>query len=500
MLFYLFFVGLIAAVVSYPLTNFIGMLARRWDVVDRPDGHHKSHTTPVALGGGLAVFLAATVTFAVEFLSSDRLQVALIEEKPFLGGLLLAGAWIVCLGLYDDRFGMKGRYKLVGQLFAAAIVISSGLQIHAFSLFGYPLQLGWFSVPFTLFWLLGAINSLNLLDGIDGLATTLGIILCATITLMALMIGQFAVAIVGAVFVGALVGFLRFNFPPATIYLGDAGSMLIGLVVGSLAIGGSLKTTATIGLAAPIAIWALPMFDSFTAILRRKLTGRSIYAVDRGHLHHRLMNRFGKNTIVLGVVAICCVVTCAGALLSVMIKNDLVAVGSVLLVFGILVATQAFGHVEVRMLLSRLKSLILSRGGTHQASFHLQGSREWDLIWSSMVEYAEKVQLIELKLDINLASAQEGYHASWRRPSKTERRERWHLVLPLMASEHVVGKLQVVGIPQPMLTTCEAMNQLIEFLEPIEAEVISLATQSKKKPVEDPLTELGSHISEQLPI
>jgi UDP-GlcNAc:undecaprenyl-phosphate GlcNAc-1-phosphate transferase len=100
-----------------------------------------------------------------------------------------------------------------------------------------------------LFWLVGAINSLNLLDGIDGLATTIGIILCAAITVMAVWFAQPAVAIVAAVFAGALVGFLRFNFPPASIYLGDAGSMLIGLVVGSLAIGASLKGPATVAMA-----------------------------------------------------------------------------------------------------------------------------------------------------------------------------------------------------------------------------------------------------------
>lgn len=490
MFLYLLFVGCIAAVVSYPLTNFVRMLAQKWGIVDRPDGHHKSHKKPVALGGGVAVFLAATVTFAVEFLSSARLQESLQDATPFMSGLLVAGAWIVCLGLYDDRFGMKGRYKLVGQFIATLIVISSGLEIRAFSFFGQPVELGWFSIPFTIFWLLGAINSLNLLDGIDGLATTIGIILCATITLMAMWVGQGAVAIVGAVFVGSLIGFLRFNYPPATIYLGDAGSMLIGLIVGSLAIGGSIKVTATVGLAAPLAIWALPMLDSMTAIVRRKLTGRSIYAVDRGHLHHRLMAKFGKNTVVLAVVAICCLVTCGGALLSVFVQNDLVAIGSVVVVFGILIVSQAFGHVEARMLLSRIKSIFLSRGGIHQASFQLQGTRQWDLIWQAIVEFAEKNELVEVKLDINLAAAQEGYHASWRRPCSSEKRERWQTVIPLFAGEHVVGRLVVFGKNQAGLTSCEALDQLINFLEPIEAEVVALASQQKKKDSELPDTEI----------
>ncbi len=495
MILYLLFVAGIAAVVSYPLTNFVGALAHRWGVVDRPDGHHKSHKEAVALGGGVAVFLAATVTFAVEFLSSSKLQEALVGEKQFLGGLLLACLWIVSLGLYDDRFGMKGRYKLVGQFVATLIVIASGLQIHAFSAFGYSITLGMFSIPFTVFWLLGAINSLNLLDGIDGLATTIGIILCATITLMALMTGQVAVSIVGAVFVGSLLGFLRFNFPPATIYLGDAGSMLIGLVVGSLAIGGSLKVTATVGLAAPIAIWALPMFDSMTAILRRKLTGRSIYAVDRGHLHHRLMTKFGKNNImVLAVVAVCCVVTCAGALLSVLMKNDFVAITSVLVVFGILVVSQAFGHVEVRMLLSRLKSIFLSRGKTHQVAFQLQGTREWDLIWQGLVEFAENNQLVEMKLDINMAAVQEGYHASWRRPSKSEKRERWQTTIPLFSGEHVVGRLVASGRRQAGISTCEAMDQLINFIEPFEAQLIEFVGRPPEQHSEVAPAELGTTI------
>lgn len=498
MLLYLIFVGCIAAVVSYPLTNFVGTLAQRWGVVDRPDGHHKSHKQAVALGGGVAVFLAAAVTFAVEFLSSSKLQESLDGEKSFLGGLLIACAWIVSLGIYDDRFGMKGRYKLIGQFFATLIVIASGLQIHAFSLFGYHISLGAFSVPFTVFWLLGAINSLNLLDGIDGLATTIGIILCATITLMALMIGQVAVAIVGAVFVGSLVGFLRYNFPPATIYLGDAGSMLIGLVVGALAIGGSLKVTATVGLAAPIAIWALPMFDSLTAILRRKLTGRSIYAVDRGHLHHRLMSKLGNNTAVLAVVGICCVVTCAGALLSVLMKNDLVAVFSVLVVFGILVVSQAFGHVEVRMLLSRIKWMLLSRGETHEAAFQLQGTREWDMIWQSIVEFAQVNELIDVKLDINLAAAQEGYHASWRTPSTSEKRERWHTVLPLYGGEHVVGRFTASGHHLPGKSCCEAIEQLMSFIEPIESQLVGTSKSQNEPTSEANLEKLELNVSPEI--
>jgi len=394
---YMLMLSVIAAVVCSPLTSMMISVARRIGFVDRPDGHHKGHDRAVALGGGLAVFLAAATTFGVEYLSSEKLQQILFEQSPYLGGLLLAGIWIVGVGLVDDRFGMPGKVKLLGQIVAALIVVAAGLQIDGFFVFGFEVRLGVLAIPFTVFWLLGAMNSLNLLDGIDGLATTVGIILCATIAMMALMIGQTAVAIVAAVFVGSLIGFLRFNFPPAKIFLGDAGSMLIGLIVGALAIGGSLKGTATVALAAPMAIWALPMFDSFVAIVRRKLAGRSIYATDRGHLHHRLMTLFTTNTRVLAVVAVCCAVTCAGALLSVFMHNDLLALGSVAAVLCMLVATQAFGHIELKMLLSRLKWLFLAivrRNGNHEISYQIQGTRQWDMLWQSLVEFGEKMELV----------------------------------------------------------------------------------------------------------
>ena len=148
-------------------------------------------------------------------------------------------------------------------------------------------------------------NSVNLLDGIDGLATMLGIILIATFAALAAAAGRMEVAWIAMVFAGSLCGFIRFNLPPASIFLGDSGSMLIGLVVGTLAIQGTLKGPGTVLLAAPLAVWTIPILDSAAAILRRKLTGRSIYATDRGHLHHRLLERLGSNSRVLVAVAVC---------------------------------------------------------------------------------------------------------------------------------------------------------------------------------------------------
>ena len=260
--------------------------------------------------------------------------------------------------------------------------------------------------------------------------------------------------------------------------------MLIGLVVGSLAIGASLKGPATVAMAAPLAIWSLPMFDSFVAILRRKLTGRSIYATDRGHLHHRLMARFGKNTRVLGVVALCCAVTCGGALLSMFMQNDFLAIGSVLLVICILVATQIFGHVEFMMLANRMKSVGMSfirpsmGSGSWQTSTRLQGTREWDMLWQSLIEYAEKSRLIEIRIDLNLAAIQEAYHASWKRRSKCERRELWRAEVPLFVDQHVIGRINLTGEREAGSVVCDVISRVMETLAMLEGEITALASNT----------------------
>ena len=204
-----------------------------------------------------------------------------------------------------------------------------------------------------------------------------------------------------------------------------------------------------------------------------------ILASVRGHLHHRLMARFGKNTRVLAVVAVCCAVTCAGALLSTFMKNDLVAIISVIAVLLMLVATQAFGHVEFLMIIARLKSLVLTRFGKNvprEYSFRLQGSRDWNLMWQSLIELAQKLDLVEVNIDLNLAAIQEGFHATWRQPSPSEKPERWSADVPLFAGEHLIGRLWVSGVRSPGKSTCEAIQQFMELFETLETEIVSLAS------------------------
>ena len=209
------------------------------------------------------------------------------------------------------------------------------------------MELGLLAVPFTALWLLGIINSLNLLDGMDGLLSCVGFIISLAMAAMAILGGQWAVACVAAALAGALLGFLRYNFPPASVFLGDSGSMLIGLIIGTLALRGSLKAPATVALVAPVALLGIPAFDTLAAIVRRKLTGRSIYAGDRGHLHHCLLARgFSTRRALLWISASCCC-TAAGALGSVSFGNEWVAVITALAVIGVYLVSRVFGSAEL---------------------------------------------------------------------------------------------------------------------------------------------------------
>ncbi|HWB10181.1 MAG TPA: MraY family glycosyltransferase [Pirellulales bacterium] len=473
----------IAFVTSIVGTFAAQRLAPRIGLTDRPDGHRKTQREPVALGGGAAVLLGLLASLVAVWALPNPLHDRLLENAHDIAALLAAGGAIVLLGLADDRFNLRGRQKLLGQVLVTVALASAGFTISKLRIFDVNIELGLLSIPFTVFWLLGAINALNFIDGIDGLASTVGIILSMAIGILSMLTGHFTEGIVAWAFAASLLGFLCFNFPPARIYLGDAGSMLIGLFVGALAIRASLKGPATVALAAPLAIWTIPIFDVTAAIVRRRLTGRSVYTTDRGHLHHRLLDATGNNALVVAMIGVACAVTCAGATLSVHYNNDLLAFGSIIPVVGILVATRVFGHVEVLLLTTHMRALgrsmlrPLPRGeaGAVEASFRLQGSRPWDEIWEALTEFADKLDLAAIRLDVNLPALAEDFHASWRRPSQHHREELWRTEIPLWMGSQMIGRLIVSGERRGG-SSCAHIERLMDLLEPLESRLIHMAS------------------------
>lgn len=472
-----------ACLIGGTLTPLIRRISQNYGFVDKPDGRRKLHQNAVSLGGGAAVFMAMLLSVACAIAVFPSMRGAFDEShRPFFIGLLLASAFIVVIGLIDDRYHLRGRQKLLGQMISTGILIASGLVVKNIHVFGWEIELGLLSIPFTMFWLLGAINALNLIDGLDGLAGSIGVILSLATAGMALMTMHDGNALVAMALCGALLGFLIYNLPPATIYLGDAGSMLVGLVLGALAMKSSFKGPATVAMMAPTVIWAIPILDVGMAILRRKLTGRSIYETDRGHLHHCLLRRGVSGRMTVIWIGLFCTITAVGALVSVARQNEWMAVISATAVFATLIITRSFGYAECQMLGGKIKSLFASlipaslrghRAAPSPVHARLTGTRDWEELWETLTDYANRFDLTSVQMNVNLPALNEEYHVNWNRRKRGSDRQEWSTDIPLIAGEITVGRLKISGRSSEG-SICTWMGEIIDGLRPFEMQMLHL--------------------------
>ncbi|MGE0760352.1 MAG: glycosyltransferase family 4 protein [Pirellulaceae bacterium] len=480
---YLAAVG-VALLASLLLTPVMRRMAFWLDIVDHPDEHRKLHARATPLGGGVAVLAAFALSVTtVAFWSMSQREV-FASDARFVFGLAAASLIICAVGLLDDRFHLRGRQKLVGQIVAGVVLIASGLCIERITVLDVTINLGIASIPFTLFWLLGAINALNLIDGVDGLATGVGVVLSLSIAAIADALGHRTEAFLALAMAGALIGFLAYNRSPASIFLGDAGSMLIGLVVGTLAIRGSFKGPATAVLSAPIASWAIPILDVTMAILRRRLTGRSIYIADRGHLHHTLLKRGYTSGVTASLIGLLCILTGLGAVASVVWNSEWYAFGAIAVVVATLIVTRVYGHHESRLLGQRVKHLAWSllpsvRGPEarmRELRARLEGNQQWEELWETLTEFAERFDVNSIQLNIMLPAHGEEFHASWERKGRPDDHELWHCDIPLIAHDVTVGRLKITGVCNAG-SVCTWMSDLIAGLKPFESHLLELISE-----------------------
>ncbi|MEZ6096784.1 MAG: MraY family glycosyltransferase [Pirellulaceae bacterium] len=371
------------------------MIARKVGLVDKPDTTRKLHTSAIPLVGGIVVFCAVLITSLVVFLSFD------ISSRPTnrgeLLGLLFGCAIVLIVGVLDDRFNLRGRQKLMGQILAVTVLIAFGFRFDSIQIMGVTFEFGIFSYLVVYAWCLASINSVNLLDGADGFAATIGFILCMALSVMSFYVGMTIDGLLCMAMAGALLGFLRYNFPPAKAYLGDAGSMLLGLFLGAVAIRSGFKQNMAYSVFAPIALLAIPFIDTSAAIIRRRFTGRSIYTEDRGHLHHILAKKGLSPVGSLMWVAALCTMTAAGGTISLIMRQAEFALASIALVIFVMVSGGLFGVAEAKLLQRRFSGFLrtftsLKRNtttiGVHESAIHLQGNRNWADIWNQLSSFA----------------------------------------------------------------------------------------------------------------
>ena len=281
----------IAMVLSVGLTPLVRRLALRLQTVDAPN-HRRVNAKPVPRGGGIAVAASFLAVSVVTLVVNDRIQ---LVNLPFtispqeLAGLFVGGAVATAIGFLDDYFQLRARWQLLGQVAVALLAIGAGITVtylnNPFGPGTIVLE-GPFAAGFTMVWIIGMINSINFIDGLDGLSTGIAFIAAVTLGLISLTatISQPFVAILCFVLAGSLFGFLRWNFHPATIFIGTSGVMFVGYTLAVLAVLGTAK------VAIAVLVLGVPIIDTFWIIVRRLATGSSPFTPDRGHIHHRLLD------------------------------------------------------------------------------------------------------------------------------------------------------------------------------------------------------------------
>ncbi len=279
---------LVAGVATALLTPVVRRLAESLGVIDRPSERSVAHRVGIPLLGGLAV----AGGFSIGLFVALR-----IEEPPVasshLMGMLLGGAIILMLGVWDDRYGLGATAKFTGQLTAAVVAIASGFQMGHFTepishvSFMLPTPVVWITSDL---WIVGITNAVNLIDGLDGLATGVSAIICVALIVILAQAGELFGFCIGLALLGSLLGFLPFNFPPARIFLGDTGALFTGYMLALLSLEGYRQVTV-ITFVVPLLALAVPIIDTGLSILRRARTGRNPFRADQLHIHHRLLAR-----------------------------------------------------------------------------------------------------------------------------------------------------------------------------------------------------------------
>ncbi len=273
----------VAFAISCVMTPVAIKLAPKVGAIDIPKDSRRMHSKPMPRFGGFAIFLGTEISLGI-FCHNDPKVIAII----------VGGALIYAVGVYDDIKGIRARFKFLLQILCAVAVYIGGIQIQFVknpfneeAYIHFPVLISFF---ITVIWIVGITNTINLIDGLDGLAAGVAAIASASISYTAILSGQYGVGLAMLAVTGGALGFLPFNFHPAKIFMGDSGSLFLGFMIASISILGSTKGATLIATIVPFLVLGLPIFDTAFAIIRRSVNGRPIMEADKGHLHHRIIN------------------------------------------------------------------------------------------------------------------------------------------------------------------------------------------------------------------
>lgn len=295
-----------AVLISFILTPIVIRIARKFGVIDHPD-ERRVHVTPTPRWGGIAIYLAFMITVVVTIAIHRFLKLDDVKFDGQVLGLLFGGTIIAIAGMLDDKYDLSPIIQVAAIVTGASVMVAFGSKISYLNVpFTHGVFLQWLAIPITLIWIFGVTKTVDLMDGLDGLCAGICAIAAATLLVMTfreldpswamhhteqLRNSFVTVRVFAAALLGASIGFLRFNYPPARIFMGTVGAQFMGFVIAGSSIVGAFKVAALVAIAVPMLVFALPVVDAAFVVIRRAMSGRSVTEADKSHVHHRLLER-----------------------------------------------------------------------------------------------------------------------------------------------------------------------------------------------------------------
>jgi UDP-GlcNAc:undecaprenyl-phosphate GlcNAc-1-phosphate transferase len=406
------------------LTPVVRGLAPAMGGIDRAKSSRKVHRTPIPRVGGLAIVAGFYAPLFGMFIYVNDISTALLRDKSLLVGLLGGGLAIATLGFLDDLYGVRARVKFVVQIVVALALWKLGFQIHEAA--GIPL--GLLALPVTVLWIVGIINAFNLIDGLDGLAGGVAAIAIGLNFAIAFARPDVLMCLFMASLAGAVIGFLLYNFNPATIFMGDSGSMFLGFVLACTSIVSSQKSSAAVSMLVPVIGLGLPIVDTLLAMIRRSLRGRPIFSADREHIHHRLLELgFTHRQAVLTLYGTCLTLAVMALGLSYAqgFSRAIVLTLAALVIIG---GLRRLGYLRItpdsarRTAELRARNLNL-RGVVRDIGTRMRGADRVEVVWDAVKYLAPALNAREMKMSVVLrmeAGEEVRSIHSWRDPDRPE--------------------------------------------------------------------------------
>jgi UDP-GlcNAc:undecaprenyl-phosphate GlcNAc-1-phosphate transferase len=373
-------------------------LARWIGAVDHPNAR-SVHKQPTPRIGGVAIFISSMCVIVGILCLCNSVGEASGDTRWQLVTLLGSAAFVFLVGLADDLKGVPARFKFLAELIAAGALCFAGVRIDVIGITDhFVLSLHWLGCPLTLLWVVGITNAINLSDGLDGLAAGISAIASGVIAILAMYRGNVIMAVFALALTGSLSGFLVFNFHPAKIFMGDCGSLFLGFIIAASSVMCMTKSSAVVGLTLPALALGIPIFDTLFSMLRRYLERRSLFAPDRGHFHHRLLDLGMHQRHAVMIIYMLTLLSSGLGLLMIVTRDvgALIVLGGIL--FLLLVAFRVVGAVRLRETLTRLRERYrfsqqerVQRTAFENAQLRFRQVRDASQWWQAICEAASQM-------------------------------------------------------------------------------------------------------------